>query len=278
MHKENLEKEEKKKNHLFLLAGMLICIAVMAVSAFQLVRTFLAYRAGEKEYDSLKQYTAEVQKAPDSETGGEKIQEAGQAENTEEGVISPPIEVDFASLQEINADIVGWIYIGALEISYPVVQGEDDDEYLHRTFERQDNFAGSIFVEAENAGDFSDPNTIIYGHNMKNQTMFGKLRTLLSKNLWQEDPYFWILTPDGNYRYRMFSLHEVRTSSDVYALFGGADDSFVQWAENMQADSAADLEDVSFTAESRVVTLSTCTQDEDSRFVVQGVRVDDAVE
>ena len=71
---------------------------------------------------------------------------------------------------------MGWLRIRALGISYPVVQGEDNDFYLHRTFEKEDNFAGCIFVNCDNSGNFTDQNTIIYGHNMKDGSMFGKLK------------------------------------------------------------------------------------------------------
>ncbi|MFR3321064.1 MAG: sortase domain-bontaining protein [Lachnospiraceae bacterium] len=80
----------------------------------------------------------------------------------------------------MNSDIVGWLRIRALDISYPVVQGKDNDYYLHRTFEKTDNFAGCLFVNSYNMGDFTDQNTIIYGHNMKNGSMFGKLSRILT--------------------------------------------------------------------------------------------------
>ena len=75
--------------------------------------------------------------------------------------------IDFESLDAVNSDIIGWIRIGALDISYPVAQSEDNDYYLHRTFEKKDNFAGCIFVDFHNSSQFTDPNTIVYGHNMK---------------------------------------------------------------------------------------------------------------
>ena len=80
--------------------------------------------------------------------------------------------VDFESLQKVNEDIIGWIRVSALGISYPIAQSTDNDYYLHRTFERVDNFAGCIFMEYQNHSDFSDKNTIIYGHNMKNGSCF----------------------------------------------------------------------------------------------------------
>lgn len=88
-----------------------------------------------------------------------------------------PINVDFASLKSINDDVIGWIYMEALpQISYPMVQGKDNNMYLHQTYEKNYNFAGTIFIDYENKRDFSDCNTLVYGHNMKNGSMFGMLK------------------------------------------------------------------------------------------------------
>lgn len=266
VNQDREKKPKKKKGGIVLKIGILVCLAVMAFSAYKLISTMLAYKAGEDEYNDLLAYTSP---ATDLDDPTELT-----PSDSEETVLEPaPIDVDFESLQAINEDIVGWLYIGALDLSYPIVQGDDDDYYLHRTFEKQYNFAGSIFVEAKNSDDFSDPNTIVYGHNMKNGSMFGTLRTILSQNLYEENPYFWILTPDGDHKYQMFSLHVVKTGGEVYTLFEGTDETFVEWAESMQEQSAADLEDVTFDTDSKIATLSTCTGDSSTRFVVQGLQL-----
>ena len=99
----------------------------------------------------------------------------------EEVTYQPP-EVDFEELQKMNSDVIGWIEVEAIpEISYPIVRGEDNDYYLHRTFKKANNSAGSIFVDYRNGQYFGDCNTIVYGHNMKNGSMFGKLKWLTEK-------------------------------------------------------------------------------------------------
>ena len=128
-------------------------------------------------------------------------------------------------------------------------------------------------MEYQNRSDFSDPNTIIYGHNMKNGSMFGKLKRLVNDGAYQKNPYFWILTPQGSLCYRIFSLKKVSVDSDVYSLFSGADDSFVRFAEKMKQESDVATGEMTFTDQSKIVTLSTCTGDSARRFVVQGVRV-----
>jgi sortase B len=260
------EKNKSKSPILTLL--ILVCLGVFLFSGYKLVSIYLEYKAGTDEYEELREFTSEEadeKKSPDSA----KVKQPGiQAEKA--GV---PLQVDFTKLKKINPDIVGWIYVGALDISYPIVQGRDNDYYLHRTFRQKDNFSGSIFMEARNKKDFSDPHTIIYGHNMKNGSMFGMLKHLTTENRYQEDPYFWILTPEGNYCYQMFSIKSTKVSSEVYTLFTGTDQRFVDFANRMKSESSVDLGSPSFTTGSKIVTLSTCTIDDTQRFVVQGVRI-----
>ena len=182
--------------------------------------------------------------------------------------------MDFASLQAINPDVKGWLYIEALDISYPIVQGADNDEYLHTTYEGNSNYAGSIFVDYQNSGDFSDCNTIVYGHNMKNQSMFGKLKFFKERESYKDSVYFWILTPEGNYRYQAFSAFYTDAVSDAYTLFSGPGEAFTQYQADMAARSEIPLEVPAMDENSKIVTLSTCAaRDSSQRFVVQGVRI-----
>lgn len=283
------KKKHKKKNRFvsfFLTIGIIACVGVIGFSGYKLITTWLEYREGDEEYAELRNYTEPA--APEPETTPEPEPEPEtetEATPTPEPIDpddmrtkrKPPIDVDWESLKEINEDIVGWLYIGALDLSYPVVHGEDDDYYLHRTFERKDNFAGSIFIEADNEGDFRDPNTIVYGHNMLNGSMFGSLSNLTSgqEPKYKDNSWFWIMTPDGNYRYRMFSIHVTGVTSDVYTLFTGTDDKFLDWCKEMTEASSVELEEQEFTLHSKIVTLSTCTGDSGTRYVVQGLAIKD---
>jgi hypothetical protein len=95
------------------------------------------------------------------------------------------------SLAQINPDVYGWISIAGTDINYPIVQGKDNDEYLHRTYKRENLFVGSIFMDYQNSADFSDCNSIIYGHNMKDGSMFGKLSRFTSvASIYKNSRYF----------------------------------------------------------------------------------------
>ena len=182
----------------------------------------------------------------------------------------PPLKVDWKQLKAINPDIVGWLYVDAQpNISYPILRGDDNDEYLHTTFRKQYLYAGSIFEETNNNGDFADPNTIVYGHNMKDGSMFGTLKNMNDQEKYDKDPYFWILTPDGNYRYHIYSIFTTGVDSDTYTLYSQNGPEFLQWEEKMQNQS--DVKNtVKLSKSDKTVILSTCTSDSSKRCVVIG--------
>ena len=180
--------------------------------------------------------------------------------------------VDFAKLQEINPEVIGWIRVGAVGISYPVAQAGDNEFYLHRTFKKVDNFAGCIFENYANSPFFTDQNTIIYGHNMKNGSMFGQLKKFGEQETVDRNPYFWIFTKDFIYQYRIFSSSIVSKMGDPY-IVRFAQEDFEKFIEKSIASSEIDCGDVTVTAKDRIVTLSTCTGNDATRRIVQGVLV-----
>ena len=117
---------------------------------------------------------------------------------------------------------------------------------------------------------FTDPNTIIYGHNMKNGSMFGQLKWLLERGRYKNSRYFWIGTPQGIYLYEIFSMQYVNAVSDTYTLFPEHDENFENYVINMANRSRVNMGAQNLGRDDRVVTLSTCTSNDDIRFVVQG--------
>ena len=119
----------------------------------------------------------------------EEVMEQGPVE--EDG---PPVQ--FSTLQAVNPDIVGWIRIAGTQIDYPIVQAADNDKYLHTGFNGKENVAGSIFLDYESQSDFAGKNTVLYGHNMKNGTMFKDIVKFKNVDYFKEHQYFVIYTPD----------------------------------------------------------------------------------
>ena len=258
------EQKKKKKSDVLLTIALIVAIAVFCYAAFNLYHIYTEYKKGTDEYNQIEEMAVTERDADSGEAAGPNAQ------------LKPPIEVDFDKLKSVNEDVVGWIYVDALpDISYPIVKGKDNQTYLHQTYEKNYNFAGTIFVDYENSGDFSDCNTLVYGHNMKNGSMFGHLKKFREDyRLYKQDKYFWILTPERNYRYEIISAYTTGVNSDTYTLFKGPGEEFEKYLETIKGYSEIQTDDTDLTIKDKIVTLSTCTGNESTRFVVQGKRVD----
>ena len=258
------EQKKKKKSDVLLTIALIVAIAVFCYAAFNLYHIYTEYKKGTDEYNQIEEMAVTERDADSGEAAGPNAQ------------LKPPIEVNFDKLKSVNEDVVGWIYVDALpDISYPIVKGKDNQTYLHQTYEKNYNFAGTIFVDYENSGDFSDCNTLVYGHNMKNGSMFGHLKKFREDDrLYKQDKYFWILTPERNYRYEIISAYTTGVNSDTYTLFKGPGEEFEKYLETIKGYSEIQTDDTDLTIKDKIVTLSTCTGNESTRFVVQGKRVD----
>ena len=190
----------------------------------------------------------------------------------ESELVPAPIEVDWDGLIARNPDIVGWIYLeGFGNCSYPVMHADDNETYLHAGFDRDYLYAGCIFLDYENTGDFSDPSSIVYGHNMKDGSMFACLKKLKDQETYDAAPYFWILTPNGNYRYHIYSVFDTLPTGPVYSLWNRGGENFADWERQIQSLSVV-RNDVQLEESDHTVILSTCTPDHEHRTVVVGRR------
>ena len=194
--------------------------------------------------------------------------------------------VSWDKLTDSGRDIVAWLEIPALDIGYPVVQGEDNEYYLHHLPSGEYKGAGSLFMEAGNSSDFSDINTIIYGHNMDNGSMFGKFRSLMQDD-YERNPWIWICTKDSAYLYAMFSMHISHVGDDSYLLFKEISSTagerkpvhmesaplrLIRWIRAEESRSYLDMP-VPSDALDRVLTLSTCASYSDERRVLQAILI-----
>lgn len=255
-HRGRRQKKTKKQmiNNVITTIILIVALVVFGISAFKLYDIFHGYHEGESEYEELEKLAIINEKKEGKE---ERFQ------------------VDFEALKEINEDVVGWIrFEEPAVISYPVVQGKDNAEYLYKTFKGYDNTVGSIFVNAYNNPDFKDQNTIIYGHYMYNGTMFNELEQYAKREFWEQHPYFYIYTPDGaELQYHIYTAGIVKDTSESYIYQFADEAAFAEFVEITKAASNYDT-GVQVEDDAQVVTLSTCTRDNnDDRFVIHAVKV-----
>ena len=176
----------------------------------------------------------------------------------EDSNISYLSSIDLNALREVNPDVVGWIHIPNSLVNYPLMQGEDNQFYLEHTWEGSENPYGSIFLEHRNSPDLTDFNTIIYGHNMMNGSMFGGLSQYAYQWFWEWNRYIYIVTDEGVLRYEIFSSYLAAIDSGTYRIrFPETEDreAFLAMAlENSQISTG-----ITPAPTDRIITLSTCT-------------------
>lgn len=239
-------------------------LVLMVVATVNIVILSREYQKGINTYEKLGEYVnvAETSAEAVTETSDETAQEPAEQEAAEESKIEVAFDIDVDALSKINEDFVGWIYYEPLELSYPIVRGTDNDYYTHYTFENEKNSSGAIFLDFLNKPDFSHFNTIIYGHNMRNGTMFGSLKKLLNDNtIVEEDPYLYVFTKDQVMMYEIFALYVTKDSSHTYDLTQTAEEQqqYVEYIKET-ADYYRELPELQtpLTEGTKLVTLSTC--------------------
>lgn len=268
---------------------IIVIASLVAVTAVgMLIKKAYEYKQAENEYSDLQQYAEsgvenEVTEeelaeeipsltADEPQEGKEEKKELARNDNRED---FPDLQIDFVSLIKKNQDTVGWLYVGSCGISYPIVQGEDNDYYMHHTFENTSNSSGAIIMDYRDNKHLEDWNTFIYGHNMKNGSMFGSLKKLLNdETLVEKDPYIYVFVPGYIYRYKIFSYYKDTPDSKMY----WTPDTLQEYREYIRNALALSVKDlgVETSEENNMITLVTCSGSGEGkmRFFVHGEFVD----
>ncbi len=253
----------KKK---ILIVVILLLVVILAISAWKVWEIASEYIKGAKVYSRVESYVSIPEKLlqPDAPKPDPNM----EMEPVEEGPLFP--EVDFEALWEQNPDVVGWIYIPDTKINYPILQGKDNDQYLKRMIDGKYNSAGSIFLEAGIPKNFSSQNNPIYGHRMKNGTMFAGIAKYTSQAYYDEHPVAYLVTPEKNYIVHLFSGRVVSVWGNTWDT-SFTEDGFADWLDEACRKSYFSSKAVP-TTNDHILTFSTCTYErEDVRFVVHGI-------
>ena len=294
------KKEEENKLNGRRIAGtacILTAVVMLAVVIKQAAPHLEDYYRSWKNYKNLQDTFT---KPPESESGNEAEQEnaAGSADGTETRTESetdgrkkddkikklsegerlakkyPCIKVDSAGLKKRNPDYAGWIYVPGTDISYPVVIGKEGDPYLHKAFDGSYSYSGTIFFDKRNGRAGEDYHSILYGHNMRNGSMFAQIKSYADRKFAKKHPVFWYVSDGKAALYEVFSAYtanpqdfDVTYSVDGEQFFNSSD--FDKIVEKIAEKSATDF-DVKVHGTDRVMSLSTCTNEHVTRFTVHG--------
>ena len=275
-------KSKKKSNRgmsgpakALLLVLCAVFLGVFAFSGYKLFTIVHGYKSSERQYNSLtERYVAPVPSASPTPAPVDAAAPTAEPVNLNKS----PIQVDFAQLKAECADIVGWIYSEGTPINYPIVRCAYDNPaiadyyYLYRDIHGDYSANGTPFLDVNCSPDFNNYNSIVYGHHMKDGSMFASLDNYRSTDptFLNEHPCMYLNTPTQDYRIELFAGYVTDADSNTYTLFFPDDASFLLYCQEMK-DRSDFKTDVELSPGDRIITLSTCSYEwHDARYVVQG--------
>ncbi len=255
-------------------ASLALSLLLAAGSGWMLAHEIGEYRQGVRAYGSLEELVE--QPDPEETKEPEGLPSVGEVSGEENGPVLPV--VDFEGLRETGPDIVAWLTLPDTPVNYPVTQTEDNEFYLDHLHDRSPGKVGCLFADYENSADFSDRNTIIYGHNMRDGSMFAELNHYKEQAYFESHPQMYLVTPEGGFVCEVFAAftadpEESGSDASPWRLGFRDDGAYTTWLGKMAERSVAES-GVTVTSSDRVLTLSTCAPGGEKRFVVMGKLVE----
>lgn len=199
----------------------------------------------------------------------EKLKETAiiQENNNEDD--SKDYKVNFESLKNINSDTIGWLEVPGTNINYSVVHTNNNDYYLTHNFYKNYNKSGWIFVDESNKLDGNDKNTVIYGHNVRDNSMFGSLKKVITPEWYDNEENYKIklITENEEKIYKVFSVYQIEAEDYYIQTEFDSNKQFEQFIETLQKRSIKNFNE-KVTTENQILTLSTCANNNKYRIVL----------
>lgn len=231
---------------------------IFIVSFYQYSTYYLAQKKRQEAYQNIRETVIKPTQEDDSFPASQDETESS-------------LHIDFESLTAINPDVWAWIYLEDTDISYPVVQGTDNEYYLNHLITGEYNIAGSIFLDYENHRDLSNKNSILYGHHVDDGSMFSDLHLYKNQAFYDSHPAYELITANMVYQVEIFAGYVANTSQSAWRLDFQSDEEYRSWIREIKNQSFF-ISSVTPEAQDKVITLSTCSFEyDDARFVLHGV-------
>lgn len=264
-HMENVVIKKRKKLNVKNLCLLIFFLVMLIVFLFSLIKVIMWIIDNNNTNDIIKK-VANTYEINEKNYDNEVIINENEKDIYFDYMNLKFIDVDINKLKTFNPDTIGFIKVMGTNINYPFVQSTDNDYYLNRSYDKTYNNAGWIFLDYRN-NEFNDKNTIIYGHGRINGTMFGSLKDTL-KSSWQDNKDNYIIkisTEKENSIWQIFSVYKIATTSD-YLQTTFSDNEFESFISLIKGRSSYNFE-TNVTNEDKVLTLSTCYNDNDKMVV-----------
>ena len=245
------------------LVTALVCLFVLLLCCLRFYTVYAHYQNGSREYAQISQT---VSASPSSPSSSELPEDLAQSSE----VASEPerFTFDYQKLADQNSDAVGWLRLPETKLSYPILQGKDNAYYLDHTFYKNQNEVGAIFMDSRIKEGFAADQAILYGHNMRDGSMFAELCKYRSQEYFEEHRYLELYGKNGRAICEVFSAHETAPDGETYTRSFPDKSAYESYLKKMKELSLYDT-GVKVTASNRILTLSTCVSDDrDMRFVV----------
>ncbi len=220
---------------------LIICIFIFCISTWKLYGYYRSYKKAKDTYSKIAKENVKISK-------NER-------------------KIDFKKLKSQNQDIAGWIYIRGTTIDYPIVQGKDNEEYLHQDFNKKKSSSGTVFLDNNCKKDFTSDNNIIYGHHMKNGTMFAQLLKFGEKSFLKKHNEIMIFTPDRTIHLKVISAYAQKAQNKIPVTFANDKQkkAYIKKIESMSEQTIK----TSRINDSHIYTFVTCSYEgEDNRTYV----------
>ena len=254
-----------------------LCVLVAFGSGFLVFRDLNQYAESKDAYRDLAGYV----EVPEQTASPEQATDPTETKQDDADIVLP--SVDFEALRENGPDIIGWLSLPDTVLNYPVTHTDNNEYYLNHLYDGTYNKVGCLFADYENRADFSDRNTIVYGHNMRDGSMFALLNRYDEQSYFDTHRQMYLVTPKGGYVMEIFTAfaakpEESGSKTSPWQLSWKDDGAYTTWLTAMKERSAVES-DVTVTCSDKVLTLSTCTPGGTGRFLVMGklVKVDNEI-
>ena len=271
-------RKKKGKRRMVAAVSLALCVALIAASGYMLAQEARQYTEGANAYDKLAEFVGspQPQDGADAQDGRDSDGQVNVSMQTDGAAPAAPSRlpvVDFDTLLETNPDIRAWLVCEDTGINYPVAQAEDNSYYLKRLYDGTRNKAGCLFIDYEN-DPFTDRNTIIYGHNLLDGSMFSELIGYQEQAYFDAHPDLLMATSDGGYIVEVFAAFvaspgEAGGSTSPWLISWEDDAAYSAWLESMQSRALVQT-NVSVNTSDQILTLSTCINNGRDRFLVMG--------
>lgn len=240
----------KKKSKILITLIQIVLIAVIIFSGIKIIEWI---KSNKKNKDIMSEIKENVVINNETDSNNEEY------------------KIDFAKLKQKNSDAIAWIKVNGTDIDFPVVKGTDNSYYLTHNFDKEKNKAGWIFADYRNKFDGTDKNIIIYGHNMKNGSMFASLKDVIKEEWYnnENNKYIALITENENCKYQVFSVYQ--TETEEYYLQTNIS-NFEEFVEKIKGRSKKNF-NMDIKETDSILTLSTCADNTKYRVVLHAVKI-----